>query len=46
MRESLLKYTYLSAEQMCRQMLWETRRFVGLNRRSDDTTIVVVKVTE
>jgi serine phosphatase RsbU (regulator of sigma subunit) len=46
MRESLMKYKELSAEQMCRQMLWETRRFVGLNRRSDDTTIVVVKVTE
>ncbi len=46
MRESLLKYTDLTAEQMCRQMLWETRRFVGLNRRSDDTTIVVIKVTE
>jgi len=45
MRESLLKYADLSAEQIARQMLWETRRFVGLNRRSDDTTIVVVKVT-
>jgi sigma-B regulation protein RsbU (phosphoserine phosphatase) len=44
MRESLLKYADQSAEQICRQMLWETRRFVGLNRRTDDTTIVVVKV--
>jgi len=34
------------AEQICRQMLWETRRFVGLNRRTDDTTMVVVKVVE
>jgi len=27
-------------------MLWETRRFVRLNRRTDDTTMVVVKVVE
>ena len=46
MRDSLMKYVGESAEQICRQMLWETRRFVGLNRRTDDTTIVVVKVTE
>ncbi len=46
MREALLKYAPEPAEQVCRQMLWETRRFVGLNRRTDDTTIVVVKVTE
>jgi serine phosphatase RsbU (regulator of sigma subunit) len=46
MRESLMKYIGESAEQICRQMLWETRRFVGLNRRTDDTTIVVIKVTD
>jgi serine phosphatase RsbU (regulator of sigma subunit) len=46
MREGLLKYQKESAEQICRQMLWETRRFVGLNRRTDDTTIVVIKVTD
>jgi phosphoserine phosphatase RsbU/P len=45
MRECLLKYLDQSAEQICRQMLWETRRFVGLNRRTDDTTMVVIKVT-
>lgn len=43
MRESLLKYSNEPAEQICRQMLWETRRFVGLNRRTDDTTIVVAR---
>jgi sigma-B regulation protein RsbU (phosphoserine phosphatase) len=43
MSESLLKYSKEPAEQICRQMLWETRRFVGLNRRTDDTTIVVAK---
>jgi len=45
MRECLLKHLHEPAEQICRQMLWETRRFVGLNRRTDDTTMVVVKVT-
>ena len=30
MREALLKYLDLSAEQIARQMLWDTRRFVGL----------------
>jgi sigma-B regulation protein RsbU (phosphoserine phosphatase) len=46
MREALLRYADQPAEQVCRQLLWETRRFVGLNRRTDDTTMVVVKVTE
>jgi sigma-B regulation protein RsbU (phosphoserine phosphatase) len=44
MRDCLLANIEQSAEQLCRQMLWETRRFVGLNRRTDDTTMVVVKV--
>jgi phosphoserine phosphatase RsbU/P len=46
MRECLLAHLSEPAEQICRQMLWETRRFVGLNRRTDDTTMVVVKVTQ
>jgi serine phosphatase RsbU (regulator of sigma subunit) len=46
MRECLLAHLKEPAEQICRQMLWETRRFVGLNRRTDDTTMVVVKVTD
>lgn len=46
MRECLLANLEYPAEHICRQMLWETRRFVGLNRRTDDTTMVVVKVTE
>jgi phosphoserine phosphatase RsbU/P len=45
MRACLLAHLEEPAEQICRQMLWETRRFVGLNRRTDDTTMVVVKVT-
>jgi sigma-B regulation protein RsbU (phosphoserine phosphatase) len=46
MRDCLMAHLNETAEQICRQMLWETRRFVGLNRRTDDTTMVVVKVTE
>jgi sigma-B regulation protein RsbU (phosphoserine phosphatase) len=46
MRECLLGHLSEPAEQICRQMLWETRRFVGLNRRTDDTTMVVVKVVK
>jgi len=45
MREALLKYANLPAEQLCRQIIWDTRRFVGLNKRIDDTTMVAVKVT-
>ena len=45
MKEALLKYCKEPAEYICRQMLWETRRFVGLNRRTDDTTMVAIKVT-
>ncbi len=45
-RETLLRYRDLSAEQICQNMIWETRRFVGLNRRTDDTTLVAVRVTQ
>ena len=45
MKDALLKHANESAEYICRQMLWETRRFVGLNRRTDDTTMVAIKVT-
>ncbi|MGD9693580.1 MAG: PP2C family protein-serine/threonine phosphatase [Phycisphaerales bacterium] len=33
------------AERVADHVLWENRRFVGLNRRTDDTTIVVLRVT-
>ncbi|MGC9259604.1 MAG: SpoIIE family protein phosphatase [Phycisphaerae bacterium] len=44
-RETLLRYRDFTAEQICQNMIWETRRFVGLNRRTDDTTLVVLRVT-
>jgi serine phosphatase RsbU (regulator of sigma subunit) len=47
-RENLLetakKYTTDSAEQMIKNILRYRRRFVGLARQIDDTSIVVVKV--
>jgi serine phosphatase RsbU (regulator of sigma subunit) len=45
-RETLLKYRDFTAEQICQNMIWETRRFVGLNRRTDDTTLVALRVTQ
>lgn len=44
MRTALLQHAALPADQICRQMLWENRRFVGLSRRYDDTTMVAIKV--
>ncbi|MCL5770589.1 MAG: PP2C family protein-serine/threonine phosphatase, partial [Planctomycetes bacterium] len=46
MRAALLGHVHLPAEQIGRQMIWESRRFVGLSRRIDDTTLVIVKVTD
>jgi len=34
-----------SAEVVAQSILWEMRRFVGMTRRMDDVTMVVVKVT-
>lgn len=35
-----------SAHETVNHVLWEMRRFVGLNRRSDDTTLVAMRVME
>ncbi len=49
-RENLLetakKFTADSAEQMIKDILGYRRRFVGLARQVDDTSIVVVKVSQ
>ncbi|MCX5661644.1 MAG: SpoIIE family protein phosphatase, partial [Planctomycetota bacterium] len=37
---------HASAQVILDHLLWEMRRFTGLNRNVDDTTIVVIKVTE
>jgi sigma-B regulation protein RsbU (phosphoserine phosphatase) len=46
-RERVLKAVHAkakeSAEAIARHVLWETRRFAGLNSRMDDITILVVK---
>jgi|GEM_PF-73966 len=46
LREAYQRFADLPAEQICRQLVWETRRFVGLNSRVDDTTLVVIKAVE
>lgn len=45
-RETLLRCGNCTAERICQNMIWETRRFVGLNRRTDDTTLVALRVTQ
>jgi sigma-B regulation protein RsbU (phosphoserine phosphatase) len=49
-RENLLevakKFTAGSAEQMIKNVLGHRRRFVGLARQTDDTSMVIVKVVK
>ncbi|WP_145447111.1 PP2C family protein-serine/threonine phosphatase [Mucisphaera calidilacus] len=35
-----------NADQIMNHLLWEVRRFTGIRRASDDTTIVVIRVTD
>ena len=44
LRESILRYQDLDANQLAQQLLWDVRRFKGLADRIDDITLVVVKV--
>ena len=44
MLETAKKFTDDSAEQMVKNILMYRRRFVGLARQIDDTSIIVVKV--
>jgi len=44
--EALLECGNLSAKAAVSHLLWQMRRFVGVNHPSDDTTIVVIRVTE
>ncbi|MCH7555900.1 MAG: SpoIIE family protein phosphatase [Planctomycetes bacterium] len=46
MLEAAKKFTSGSAEQMIKNILGYRRRFVGLARQIDDTSIVVIKVGE
>jgi sigma-B regulation protein RsbU (phosphoserine phosphatase) len=45
LQETAGKFCNASAEQMVRDILGYRRRFVGLARQTDDTSIVVVKTT-
>jgi len=44
LRKSILRYQHLDAQQLAHQLLWDVRRFIGLADRTDDITIVTVKV--
>ena len=41
---SIARHRGMDASHLAQQILWDVRRFTGLAERSDDTTIVVLKV--
>lgn len=43
-REAVVESSQGSAQDIVNHVLWQTRRYVGLNKRPDDMTIVAVKV--
>lgn len=43
-RRAMLDVADKPAQMILNHVLWEVRRFIGLNARSDDITLVVVKV--
>ncbi|MBI1336868.1 MAG: SpoIIE family protein phosphatase [Phycisphaera sp.] len=45
-RQALLDAKDMTAQQALNHVLWQMRRYVGLNRGSDDLTLVTVRVTE
>ncbi len=46
MLETAMKFTAEPAEQMVKDILGYRRRFVGLARQVDDTSIIVIKVNK
>jgi sigma-B regulation protein RsbU (phosphoserine phosphatase) len=46
MLETAIKFTADSAEQMVKNILGYRRRFVGLARQIDDTSIIIIKVNK
>ncbi len=46
MLEAAKKFTSESAEQMIQDVLGYRRRFVGLARQIDDTSMIVVRVVK
>lgn len=42
--QSIRKYRKLEAPTLASQLLWDVRRFVGLARKTDDSSVVVAKV--
>lgn len=44
MLQALREKPDASADEIADHIVWENRRFVGLNERSDDTTLIVLRV--
>jgi len=44
LRNSILRYQQLDAQPLAHQLLWDVRRFIGLADRTDDITVVAIKV--
>ena len=44
LKDSIIKYRNLDAQQLADQILWDVRRFAGLADQSDDITIVTIRV--
>ena len=42
--ESLIRYGSLPADQVLHNILWDTRRFVGLADQADDLTMIAVRM--
>ncbi len=46
LRKAVRDMSHESAQRIAQHVLWEVRRFAGLNKRPDDMTLAVVKVNE
>lgn len=44
LKESALRHANLNARQLAGNIHWDINRFIGLNHRADDTTLVTVRV--
>jgi len=44
LRDAVIAASGLSANEVANALLWQMRRFIGLRRNTDDTTLVTVKV--
>ena len=43
-KQSVLRYTDMTAKQIVDNVYWDVNRFIGLNKRSDDMTLVAIRI--